>query len=108
MHTIEHIGLGRYGDQINPEGDIMAINELKRVLAKDGNLLIVLPIGEPQICFNAHRIYSYEMVIDYFKGLKLMEFSMIPDGFNQQIIYDCDPRLVKKQKFACGCFWFKK
>lgn len=45
MHTIEHIGLGRYGDPIDPEGDLKAIKELKRVLAKDGSLLFVVPIG---------------------------------------------------------------
>jgi hypothetical protein len=33
MHTIEHIGLGRYGDTIDPTGDLKAIQELKRVVA---------------------------------------------------------------------------
>lgn len=108
MHTIEHIGLGRYGDKIDNNGDIKAINELKRVLAKDGDLLIVLPVGKSATCFNAHRIYSYEDVITYFNGLRLMEFSMIPDGHTQAIIYNCNPKVVSKQKFACGCFWFKK
>ncbi len=32
MHTIEHIGLGRYGDQIDPKGDIKAMSELQRVV----------------------------------------------------------------------------
>ena len=59
MHTVEHIGLGRYGDSIDPDGDLKAICELKRVLAKNGNLLFVVPIGTPKIMFNAHRVYSY-------------------------------------------------
>ena len=75
MHTIEHIGLGRYGDQIDPNGDIKAIIELKRVLAENGSLLFVTPVGKPKIEFNAHRIYSYEMIMEMFEGLKLMEFS---------------------------------
>ena len=41
MHTIEHIGLGRYGDKLDPEGDLKAISELKRVLKVDGDLLFV-------------------------------------------------------------------
>jgi len=45
LHTIEHIGLGRYGDPIDPEGDKKACAELARVLAPGGQLLFVTPIG---------------------------------------------------------------
>jgi SAM-dependent methyltransferase len=68
MHTIEHIGLGRYGDPIDPNGDIKAINELKRVTAPNGSLLLVTPVGKPRIQFNAHRIYSFEMIIELFQN----------------------------------------
>lgn len=106
MHTIEHIGLGRYGDEIDPQGDIRSINELKRVLMPDGDLLFVTPVGNPRIEFNAHRIYSYEQVIEYFSPLVLREFSLIPDAGG--IIINADPNLVKEQSYGCGCFWFKK
>ena len=43
MHTLEHIGLGRYGDKVDPMGDIRAMNELARVTAPGGNLLIAVP-----------------------------------------------------------------
>ena len=46
MHVIEHIGLGRYGDKFDYDGDLKAIKELKRVLAVGGNLLFVVPIGK--------------------------------------------------------------
>ena len=108
MHTIEHVGLGRYGDTVDPEGDIKAIRELKRVLKKGGDLLIVLPIGIPNIYFNAHRVYSYEQIVDYFSDLKLMEFSMLPDDSSKGLLKNPNPKIVKKQKYACGCFWFKK
>ena len=59
MHVVEHIGLGRYGDPLDPDGDLKAISELIRVLAPDGNLLLVVPVGKKsRIMFNAHRIYS--------------------------------------------------
>ena len=106
MHTIEHIGLGRYGDEIDPQGDTRSINELKRVLMPGGDLLFVTPVGKPKIEFNAHRIYSYEQVIAYFSPLELREFSLIPDAGG--IIMNADPNLVKEQDYGCGCFWFKK
>ena len=73
MHVVEHIGLGRYGDKIDPLGNIKAINELKRILSKNGNLLFVTPVGKSKIVFNAHRISSYDEVIKQFSGLKLLE-----------------------------------
>src|SRR2546423_10328582 len=45
MHVVEHIGLGRYGDDLDPDGDLKAIAELQRVLAPDGSLLFVVPVG---------------------------------------------------------------
>ena len=45
MHTVEHIGLGRYGDPLDPSGDSKAIAELKRVLAPGGSLIFVVPVG---------------------------------------------------------------
>lgn len=109
MHTIEHIGLGRYGDPIDAEGDIKAINELKRVVQLGGNLLFVTPVGKPKIEFNAHRIYSYEQVISYFEGFELKEFSLIPEHEETGgIIKDANPALVKNEDYACGCFWFIK
>ncbi len=106
MHTVEHIGLGRYGDLINPVSDLQAIHELKRVLSVDGSLLFVVPVGKPRIEYNAHRIYSYEMVVEYFKDLKLKEFSLIDD--KGLLIENANPELVKNQKYGCGCFWFIK
>ena len=109
MHTIEHIGLGRYGDQINPDGDIKASNELARVVRPGGSFIFVTPIGKPRIQFNAHRIYSYEQVLSLFPTLKLKEFSIVPDDFKTHgLIKNADPSMVKGQSYACGCFWFTK
>ena len=83
-----------------------AIKELKRVLAKNGSLLFVVPVGQPKIEFNAHRIYSYEQIFEYFKDLTLKEFSLITD--NGDFIENAKKELVKQQKYGCGCFWFIK
>jgi len=106
MHTIEHIGLGRYGDELDPKGDLRSIEELKRVLKPGGDLLFVTPVGRPRIEFNAHRIYSFEQIVEYFSPLTLNEFSLIPDSGG--LIQNADPQLVKEQEYGCGCFWFKK
>lgn len=109
MHTVEHIGLGRYGDPLDPEGDLRAIDELKRVLAKNGDLLFVVPIGKSKIQFNAHRVYSYNQIMEYFQDLKLVEFSLIPDNaLDVWLINNATQEQADKQNYGCGCFWFKK
>ncbi|MFH1308703.1 MAG: DUF268 domain-containing protein [Patescibacteria group bacterium] len=108
MHTVEHIGLGRYGDPIDSKGDLKAISELKRVLAVNGNLLFVVPIGKPRIVYNAHRIYSYNQILTYFSDLDLEEFTLITDNKDDGLVYNASKEMADKQSYGCGCFWFKK
>lgn len=110
MHTVEHVGLGRYGDTIDPDGDLKAIKELKRVLAPGGSLLFVVPLGgEPKIQFNAHRIYSYDQIMDYFSDLSLKEFALIPDSHaDGDLVRNASRELANAQRHGCGCFWFVK
>lgn len=109
MHTVEHIGLGRYGDVLDPDGDLKAIAELKRVLAGGGSLLFVVPIGQPKIIFNAHRIYSYKQLLSHFQDLTLKEFALLPDPKKgDELVYNPTNTFCDQQKYACGCFHFKK
>ena len=58
LHVAEHIGLGRYGDPLDPLGTRKAAAELQRVLAPGGQLLFSLPVGRPRVDFNAHRVHD--------------------------------------------------
>lgn len=106
LHVAEHIGLGRYGDPIDPKGTEKACQELSRVLAKNGLLYFCLPIGKNRVCFNAHRVHTPETIIDYFKNLKLMEFSVVDDNGNY--ITNVDPKKYNEIDYGCGMFLFKK
>lgn len=106
MHVIEHIGLGRYGDPLDLDGDLKAITELKRVLSKGGSLLFVTPVGKPKIRFNAHRIYSYDQITSYFAGLKVEQFALVDD--NNKFTINADPAYANEQSYGCGCWWFRK
>lgn len=109
MHTVEHVGLGRYGDPIDPNADLKAIREIIRVLAPGGNLIFVVPIGKPRIQFNAHRIYSYKQIREYFQEMNLKEFSLIPDDARETgMIYNATENQADGQSYGCGCFWFTK
>jgi hypothetical protein len=109
MHVVEHVGLGRYGDALDPTGDLKAMTELQRVLATSGSLLFVVPVGKPRIMFNAHRIYSHEQILSYFTEMELKQFALIPDDpRGKGIILHATSELANAQNYACGCFWFQK
>jgi hypothetical protein len=109
MHTIEHIGLGRYGDSLNPLGDRIAASELVRILKPGGLLFFVVPVGRPRLQFNAHRIYSFDMVLEMLKPLVLIEHSLIPDdAVNVGMKDNPSPEFILQQNHGCGCFVFKK
>jgi SAM-dependent methyltransferase len=110
MHVIEHIGLGRYGDPLDYEGDLKAIEELKRVTAQGGYLLFVTPIGgKPRIQFNAHRIYTRDLILSYFKGFELVEFALIPESYKDGgVVVNPPDEMLNRQTYACGCFLLKK
>ena len=100
--VLEHIGLGRYGDKIDPKGTHKAVNELKRVLAVEGVLLISLPVdAKDKIYFNAHRAFTRESIIKMFDGLKLIE-GKYQYGYKLYDNYDPD------KGFGTGLFHFIK
>lgn len=72
--VIEHIGLGRYGDDLDPFGSEKSCKELIRVLAKNGNLYITVPVDDNnKIYFNAHRAFTREYILKQFTSLRLVE-----------------------------------
>jgi len=106
LHVAEHIGLGRYGDKLNPNGTKFACQELSRVLALEGHLYFSVPVGMEKTCFNAHRIFNPKTIIEYFNQLELKELSGITD--KGQFIRNINIELLVSSKYACGLFEFKK
>jgi len=107
LHVIEHIGLGRYGDPIDPHGHIKAAAELIRVLQPGGKLLIGTPVGKESLYFDAHRVFFVETVLHMFSALKLETFSFIDDE-GRKIIDNPDRAYANNCRFGCGLFVFSK
>ena len=60
ISSFEHDGLGRYGDPINPKGDLEAMAKAVRMLKPHGLLFLAVPVGLDHIFWNAHRVYGKE------------------------------------------------
>jgi hypothetical protein len=110
MHVVEHVGLARYGDPLEYDGDLKAIAEIRRVIAPGGQVLFVVPIGGlARIQFNAHRIYTYRQVLNMFTDFELVEFALIPDdGSPLGLVRNATEELSNQQRYGCGCFWLRK
>ena len=106
LHVAEHIGLGRYGDPLDPAGTKKACAELQRILAVGGHLYFSLPVGKPRVCFNAHRIHSPAQILAFFSELSLVELSGITD--DKRFIRNVDPELLTQSDYACGLFHFTR
>lgn len=73
--AVEHFGLGRYGDKIDPEGCFRALNEMQRVIKQGGMLYLSVPIGWEHLEFNAHRVFYPQTIVESLPEMKLIEFS---------------------------------
>ncbi|MDR1916617.1 MAG: DUF268 domain-containing protein [Synergistaceae bacterium] len=78
--SLEHFGLGMYGDPIDPNAHINAFKSIQRVLKNGGNAYISVPVSKHSyLRFNECRVYSPQYIIDQFRSLKLVEFSCVQE-----------------------------
>ncbi len=85
LHTIEHFGLGRYGDSIDVNGHLKGLAQLKKMVCQDGILYLSTPIGPQRVEFNAHRIFSVSTLLGWFAdGWEIERFAVLND-LNQLI-----------------------
>jgi SAM-dependent methyltransferase len=83
LHTIEHFGLGRYGDKLDPEGHLKGLEQLKRMVAPGGRLYLSTPVGRQRVEFNAHRIFSAATVLSWFReGWSIERSAVIDDALH--------------------------
>lgn len=72
--VVEHIGLGRYGDPLDPCGTEKAIAELKRIVQPGGHLYLSIPIHDVnRVYFNAHRAFTEAYLLEHFQPFDVIE-----------------------------------
>ena len=74
--SIEHSGLGRYGDPLDPNGDIKAVHQVHCMIKPGGLFFLGLPAVSTDkgfIQFNAHRFYGNKRLEKLFIGWELLE-----------------------------------
>ena len=93
ISSLEHDGLGRYGDPINPKGDLEAMARLKSFLKPNGVLFLAVPMGPDAVVWNAHRIYGRKRFPVLIDGWDVVDSFGYDEGVYDQRIgrWDVQP-----------------
>lgn len=81
ISSVEHSGLGRYGDPIDPDGDLKAMALLRERIKPKGLCFLAVPIGNDRIEGNKHRVYGKERLPKLVSGWTILDRF----GFDQSI-----------------------
>ena len=103
LHAIEHFGLGRYGDPIDLNGHLKAIDNISRMLKTGGTFYFSVPIGELRIEFNAQRVFSVAYLLKVLdRDFELKEFSFVDDAGKLHYPVVLTEALIQSN---CGCHY---
>ena len=83
--SIEHSGLGRYGDPLNPEGDIETMKQVYNHLCEGGMCFLGVPVGKDELSWNVHRVYGQHRLPLIFSNFTELEWF----GCDKNYIYSC-------------------
>lgn len=112
LHVIEHFGLGRYGDKTDADGFKKGLNNIYKMLRKDGKFYFSVPIGPQRIEYNAHRVFSVKYLIELFKDeYEIISFSYINEDDNFFESVELKEDNVSRSfncNYGCGIFELKK
>jgi hypothetical protein len=108
LHAIEHFGLGRYGDSLDPQGHLKAFAHLIRMVVAGGTLYMGLPIGRKnEIHFNAHRVFALRDILLWpgSDSLRLSRFDYVDDQGRLNTDVDLSSELPVVS-YGCGVYTF--
>jgi hypothetical protein len=83
LHALEHFGLGRYGDPIDPRGHERGLDSLIRMLEQGGTLYLSVPVGPETVFFNCHRRFDPRTILQLANHrLELRRLDVVDDRGN--------------------------
>ena len=100
ISSVEHSGLGRYGDPLDPDGDLKAMKDLYNNIKPNGICFLSVPMGVDQVLWNAHRVYGRHRFPLLIEGFKIIDqFGLIDSDFD---VNEWDKRLSGKMPHRDG------
>ena len=109
LHTLEHIGLGRYGDEINPHGHILAFNKLLNFLKPGGVFYVSFPISNTsKVFFNRERVIAPMELLSWSEySFQVERFDYVDDMGNLHLNQELN-EFLPKLDYGCGIYTLRK
>ena len=106
ISSVEHSGLGRYGDPLDPDGDLKSMSILYNRLKVGAHLFLSVPVGEDKIEWNTHRVYGENRLPLLINGFEVLR--IYGDTDNETNIYDYLNKIKNKKDSHQPVFILKK
>jgi hypothetical protein len=75
LSCIHHVGIGRYGDAVNPDGPFNALDNLQKIVKPGGMLYIGTSVGpKSRVIFNTYRVFTVNEILDHLPNFELIRF----------------------------------
>jgi hypothetical protein len=112
LHALEHFGLGRYGDSINPLGYQLGLQNMIKLLQPGGVLYLSTPIGRERVEFNANWVFDPRTIVSIAAkaGLRLRALMIFSHahGVREVVPTECALAELALQRYNLGIFIFSR
>ena len=111
LHTLEHFGLGRYGDPINPQGHLQGFSNLIKLLSPGGTLYLSFPVAHRgRTEFNAHRVFGPNELFTWpgADALQLVRFDFVDDSGSLMRNVSLSHVVDSRTEYGCGVYTLKR
>lgn len=112
LHALEHFGLGRYGEPVDPKGYERGFVNMASLLRRDGVFYLSVPIGIDRVEFNAHRVFDPRVIVNLAvnNSLRLSSLMVIRQGARVEALAPDEVQLsdLASQRYALGIFTLVK
>jgi hypothetical protein len=109
LHVLEHFGLGRYGDSIDPNGHLLGFKSLISLLDKGAKFYLSFPISnQERVAFNAHRVFHPASPLSWPGSdvLELESFSYVDDSGDLHHNTTIEEAVLSNLWYGCGIYTF--
>jgi len=106
LSSLEHFGLGRYGDEFDTQADKKAFKEMIRVLKPGGHIVFTthLTRATPSIVYNVHRNYDIQAIRNFCAQLECVDEKFYSHAIGNFCLFEQITTKPGKWDIYCGCW----
>lgn len=113
LSALEHFGLGRYNDPVDPNGHLLGLKNLIHMLKPGGVLYLSFPVcsGPTTVHFNAHRVFNYKDILQWlaeFDNVTIENFDYVDDDGVLYENMDINSLIPQDLLFGCAIYTLRK